>query len=464
MSSKSRITLTCKKPDEQKVRSFKVQFGAVNIFLGLALAVVGQSAWAATIYKDGNTKLDFTLQALYGAFHSSESYNQGGPVKSGAAGWQEGVLRAGFKGQTLLPGLHDSSLYGETTWVASGTWDGGDAAGYTDGSERRASIDRAYIGWRSGNLMHDWGKDFVDVSVGSQKIQIGDGFIINGDGLSVGNNIADGQFDRGGAYYLTPRNAFHNTVKLHLGAQDLWRGDLIWLKSDNEIKAKPELGIAVLERGDEHATFGLTYIKGLGVDESLANSFSAQRDGLEVVSLRGQGDFGIKDLFLSFEYAHEDKSRGQEHAWYAEGAWTFSQLPWTPRLSYRYSRYSEDYDPLFSGYSRGYGTWFQGEVASNYSGPFQRNAGIHMAELQLHPTANLTLGALAYSFRSLDKRQGDLDASEVDAYVDWSVGENWVISPLVGLYKPKKSAEQGGSQLGNDNLNVYSQLVVAFHF
>ncbi|WP_092259393.1 hypothetical protein [Pseudomonas sp. NFACC13-1] len=69
MSSKSRITLTCKKPNEQKVRSFKVQFGAVNIFLGLALAVVDQSAWAATIYKDDNTKLDFMLQALYGAFH-----------------------------------------------------------------------------------------------------------------------------------------------------------------------------------------------------------------------------------------------------------------------------------------------------------------------------------------------------------------------------------------------------------
>lgn len=432
--------------------------------LGLALVAFDHSAWAVPLYADDESKLDFTVQAMYGAFHSSESYNQGGPIASGAAGWQEGFIRAGLKGTTRFPAFLNSSLYGGATLVGSGTWDGGDAAGYTDGSERRVSFDHAYLGWRSGDWLEGLGEDFVDISAGSQKIQVGDGFIINGDGLSVGNNLANGKFDRGGAYYLTPRNAFHQTAKLHLGAQGEWRGDLIWLKSDNEIKAKPELGIAVLEHGDEHATLGLTYIKGLGVDERLANAFSRQRDGLEVTSVRGQGDLGVKDLFLSFEYAHEDKAQGQEHAWYAEAGWTFSDVSWSPRVGYRYTRYSEDYDPLFSGYSRGYGTWFQGEVAANYSGPFQRNAGIHMARLDLHPSDRLTVGAVAYSFRTLDKRQGDLDAEEVDAYLDWEVDEHWVISPLVGLYKPKKSAEQGGSQLGNDNVNLYSQLVVAFHF
>lgn len=432
-----------------------------SIATALALSASGASAY--TFYDEDGLKLNLNVRGVVGVFHSDESYNQGGPIGKGSVSWQEGFLRYGLSGEQRFAAAADSSVYGEFNVVSNGTWGQGDAAGYTDGSERRTAVDRAYAGWRSGNLFPALGADGIDFSAGSQKVRVGDGFIINGDGLSVGKNLDNGSLNRGGTYYLSARDAFNETAWLRLGGKQGLRGDLIWIKSDNEIKAKPELGVAVLEHVSDAGTLGLTYIKGLDVDEHLANPFTAQRDGLEIMSIRAQGDAGIKDLFLSFEYAHEDKKAGNESAWYGEAGWTFSDVPWQPRIGYRYSRYSEDYDPLFSGFSRGYGTWFQGEVGGNYSGPFLRNNITQMFSLGLTPHADVALGALYFDFDTLDRRQGDLRGKELDLYMDWTVG-HFTISPLVGFYQPKKSAEQGGSQLGSNDLNLYSQLVVAFTF
>ena len=73
------------------------------------------------------------------------------------------------------------------------------------------------------------------------------------------------------------------------------------------------------------------------------------------------------------------------------------------------------------------------------------------------------MGVLLFDFNTLDRSQGDLAARELDLYVDWTVG-HFTVSPLVGLYKPKKSAEEGGAQQGSDDLNLYSQLVISFAF
>ncbi|NBA96272.1 hypothetical protein GUY40_15155 [Pseudomonas sp. R5(2019)] len=430
----------------------------------LTLLGLCSQAGAYTLYQADGLQVDSRVLLSYGLFHSDESYNQGGPVKNGAIGWSEGFARYGLYATQRLDALGNSTLYGEFNLVSSGTFGSGDAAGYTDGSERRTAVDRKYLGWRSGDLFPALGTDGLEFSAGSQKIRVGDGFIINGDGLSVGHNLGDGGLDRGGAYYLTARNAFDQTAWLHLGGKGPWTGDLIWIKSDNQIKAKPELGVAVLEHHAAEGTLGLTYVRGLGVDKDYANPFSAQRDGLKVVSLRGQGNLGVESLFTSFEYAHQEKQQGDESAWYMEAGWTFAQAPWQPQLAYRYSRYSEDYDPLFSGYSRGYGTWFQGEVAANYSGPFQRNATVQMLRLEAKPHRNVAVGALLFDFNTLDNRQGDLSARELDLYVDVNFDNGLTISPLIGLYKPDKSAEQGGSQLGSRDLNLYSQLVVTYGF
>lgn len=116
-----------------------------------------------------------------------------------------------------------------------------------------------------------------------------DAGLVKGEGFAVNASIikADASRQRGvpgdepvsrdrcGAYYLTPRNAFDQTAWLRLGGKQGLRGDLIRIKSDNEVKAKPELGVAVLEHVGDTGTLGLTYVKGLGVDDKLANPFSA---------------------------------------------------------------------------------------------------------------------------------------------------------------------------------------------
>ncbi|MNR62131.1 hypothetical protein D3C85_1840610 [compost metagenome] len=58
----------------------------------------------------------------------------------------------------------------------------------------------------------------------------------------------------------------------------------------------------------------------------------------------------------------------------------------------------------------------------------------------------------------------NLDAQELDLYVEWAVNEHLIVTPLVGLYKPEKDADSGGNQVGGNGTNVYSQLVVAVPF
>ncbi|HSC84671.1 MAG TPA: hypothetical protein VLC30_13735, partial [Pseudomonas sp.] len=131
---------------------------------------------------------------------------------------------------------------------------------------------------------------------------------------------------------------------------------------------------------------------------------------------------------------------------------------------YRYSRFSENYDTLFYGFSRGYGTWFQGEVAGNYAGPFNSNARIQKVGLTLTPLENLNIGALFFDFDTIDHSLGNADGNEIDLYAEWGVTENLMVMPLIGLYQPDKSAEQGGFQIGNDDKNLYSQVVFATFF
>ncbi|MCY1404353.1 hypothetical protein D3C76_677620 [compost metagenome] len=239
----------------------------------------------------------------------------------------------------------------------------------------------------------------------------------------------------------------------------------MWLKSDNRAQAKSEMVVGTLEHVAEAGTVGLTYIDVTDVDEEFASPIQLDRRDMKTYSLRAQGNAGVENLFLSGEYAHQDKKDvDSEDAWYLEAGWTFSDVAWKPSVNYRYSRFSENYDTLFYGFSRGYGTWFQGEVAGNYSGPFNSNSAIQHVGFKVSPLENLNLGVLFFDFDTLDKDLGNTDGRELDLYAEWGATENLMVMPVIGIYQPDKSAEEGGTQLGNDNTNLYSQLVFAFMF
>lgn len=431
--------------------------------LVIGCALDGSPVAAYELYNQGDSILNGDIEAVFGAYHSSESYDLVGSRDEGSSSWRDAYVKYGLSGSQGLAG--NGTLYGALNLLSSGTWGDGDASGLTQGSERRTAVEDAYLGWRSADLFPWLGKDGVDISGGRQAINIGDGFLIQGDGVSFGDVDLGADFDRGGAYYLAARKAFDQTAVLRLGGDQGWRGDLIWLKSDNPAQAETELAIGNLEHVAEFGTLGLTWIHGLDVNQRYAQILGLEhRDGMDTLSLRGSSSLGVENLELLGEYVKQDKDGGDESAWYLEGSWTFADTAWTPTVTYRYSRFSEAFDPLFYGLSRGYGTWYQGEVASNYAGPFNRNTQVHHVGLKTAPRENLTLGALYFDFNSLDESRGNLGGRELDLYLEWMVNDHLLVSPVVGFYQPDRGSDEGGLQLGGNSTNTYAQLIVGTFF
>ncbi len=435
----------------------------IKQYTPLALALsISFPTHAYELYNQNGSILNADLEAIFAVMHSDENYAVFGNREAGSSNWREGYIKYGLSGSQELG--DNGSLYGAFNLLSSGTWGDGDAGGFTEGTERRTDVEDAYLGWRSGNLFPALGENGIDISAGRQEVIIGDGFLIKGDGLNFGDVDLGADFDRGGAYYLAARKAFDQTAVLRLGGEKGWRSDMAWLKSDNRAQAETELAVATLEHVAEPGTLGLTYIRGLDVNERFATPAQLERDGMDTISLRGVGSLGVENLNLSAEYATQDRSSGRENAWYLEGSWTFADLPWSPTATYRYSRFSEAFDPLFYGMSRGYGTWFQGEVAGNYAGPFNSNTRVHHVGLKASPLENVTLGALYFDFDPIDRDLGNFGGQELDLYAEWMVNDHLLISPVVGFYTPDRSADQGGLQLGGDDTNAYVQLVVGTFF
>lgn len=440
-------------------RQSSIHLCGTGLMLGLIAAAGAPQANAYSLYSDANNQLDATGVAVYGIFHSQKNYD-GQP---GGSSWREGFIKYGLTGTHTLDNM--GTAYGAFSLVSSATWGQGDPGGFTDGSERTTKIEDAYMGWRSGDLFPTLGKDGVDISGGRQVIKLGSGFLINDDGTNTGKAPAEGDLNRGGAYYIAARHAFDRTAVLRLGGQDGLHGSAQWLKSDNPIQANTELAAGTLDYTMSAGTLGLTWIHGLDVSDRFATEAQRQRRGMNVYSLRGEGNAGIPNANFAFEYASQTKDSGTDTAWYGEAGYTFADVAWTPSLTYRYTRYSTTWDPLFTGLSTGYGTWFQGEVAANYAGPFSSNTGVNHMALKAKPLDNLTLGALFFDFKTLHKQNTlNLDAQELDLYAEWAVNAHLIVTPLIGLYKPSKDDQSGGNQVGSNRTNLYSQLVVAIPF
>lgn len=406
-----------------------------------ATAIIALPAHAYNLYSEDGAELNLDIEAVFGTFSSDENYF--GKSGNGST-WQEGYIKAGFSGSKAIS--EAATVYGGINFVSSGTWGDGDAGGNTDGSERRTALEDAFIGFRT---------DMLDLSFGRQNFSIGDGFLINGDALNLGEGVFTDS-DRGGAYWLAARKAFDKTAIARIGGDEGLRGDLFYLHSDNTAQAEMELAGANIEYITEVGTFGSTYIKGLDAVNNTA------RDGQKTMSVRYQGNAGVENLFLSAEYA--DQSQGDNsddaNAWYAEAGWTFANVAWSPQLTYRYTKYDDGFDSLFYGFNRGYGTWFQGEVAANYAGPFGSSATIQHVALKASPTEMLSIGALYFDFSDSSTFGANSEGQEVDLYAEWVVNEHLIISPLVGVYSPDNSNQ---TQNTSDD-NFYAQVIAIVPF
>lgn len=437
-----------------------------RVFCLIASGLMVQSVSAIELSQSENHVLNADLELMGGIFSSDKNYV--GDTDDDGAQWQEGYIKYGVSGHYTLGS--DVTAYGKLGGITSATTGDGDAAGFTTGDETETSLEDAYIGFKSGDLLPFLGHNGLDVSLGSQNLSIGDGFLIEGDALNFGEGLNGGgfDFDRGGAYWLAARKAFNKTAVVRVGGDTGLRSDLFWLESDNRAQAEMELGGINLEYVADHGTFGLLHLKGLDVNDRYAQALGmTNRDGQDTTSIRYQGSAGIDQLFLSAEFVSQnqgDSSHKDANAWYTEAGWTFDNVTWSPAVNLRYTTYDEEYDPLFFGFNRGYGTWFQGEVAANYAGPFGSDSDVLHVGVKAAPTPAVTVGALFFDFNNTGNGTGAIDGQEIDMYAEWGVNENIFLSPLIGFYKPDNSAGSGGSQLKDDNVNTYVQLigVVAF--
>lgn len=429
-------------------------------------AAFANPALGYDLYAENGHELNFDLEAIVGTFHSQENYLF--DTDRNGASWQEGYIKYGLSGH--YGQTSGSTLFGAVNLLSSATWGDGDAGGFTSGDERETDIEDAYLGWRSGNLLPALGENGLELSYGRQNVTIGDGFLINGDALNLGDNFNDGvlHFDRGGVYWIAARKAFDRAAVARIGGAEGLRTDLLWLESDNKGQAETEMGGFNAEYVSDTGTFGLLYLEGLDVNDRYASALGlTNRDGQETLSLRYQGNAGVENLFLSGEFVTQDQgdnSRPDADAWYMEAGWTFAGLPWAPSISYRYANFDEGFDPLFYGFNRGYGTWFQGEVGGSYASPFNSDADVQQLALRATPTETLSLGALLFDFSDTAGGSGAIDAQELDLYAEWVVNDNLILSPLVGFYKPDNSAANGGTQFDNDDTNVYAQLLAIVLF
>ncbi|MFC2971672.1 hypothetical protein ACFOJE_05510 [Azotobacter bryophylli] len=434
----------------------------------------GTAAHAFEVYSDeeSKTKLDAKLSAVYGFFSSQKSYNgfAQGQQHHGRTNWHEGYAKYGVYGETGFGLPAGSTIYGGLSAISSGTWGDGDAGGFSSGHEYRTAFEETYGGWKSGNLFPFLGENGLDISGGSQNLVIGKGFIINNDMFQYGDTFGK-SYDRGGMYYLSGRSAFDKTAVVRVGGASGPRGEFAWVKSDNMGQGAMEFALANLEYNAENSSVAFMYLKGIDVSQRAAREFAdyfAERDGMDLYNLRGSTNAGIENLTLDMELVYEDKV-SDGFAGYAAAAYDFADVAWTPRLSYRYSRFSKHYDALFFGYQR-YGTWWQGEVAGDYSGPYNMNSDIHQLSLLLHPHETVTLGANAYHFHTIDSHQkyagNNVNASgdELDLYMEWAPTPTYYVAPLLGLYKPHHDRAHGGTQNGDNNLNVYLQMIVGLYF
>ena len=415
---------------------------------------VSLSASASLIHAaDLDYKIEPFVDVTYGIFNSQKSYAN--PEDGSKKTWQELSAQYGVKG-TLE--LSQASVYGSLIGVSSATFGDGDAADNTNGHERKTNIGEWTLGVKDTHGKEAYSK--YDFSVGRQNVVIGDGFFVAGDALNLGEPPADGQLNRGGAYYLAARKSFDFTTVLKFRPWEQLSTEFAYLKSNNKAQFSPELFVTDLKYQQDKIGVGFTYLDVLSLDDE---EHVSDRQNLKNYALHFNYNVNPALEFKS-EYVIQDQANATEHAGYLGLSYNFSDLAYKPSVGYRYSRFSEHYDPMFYGNTVGFGTWFQGEVAGNYAGPFNSNANIHQISLSMSPRENLMFGALAYKFDSLKKQPIDLNAFEIDIYSVWSVNKNINIIPLFGFYKPKHDLSDGGNQMPNNKLNTYSQLLLQYTY
>lgn len=403
-------------------------------------------------------QIDYEIQpyadVMFGIFHSEKSYANHDDNHPGKT-WQELGAKYGFKASASFD---QHAVYGSAIAISSATYADGDAAHFTNGHERKTDLGEWSLGIKDTTAQQDFSR--YNLAIGRQNIIVGDGFMVAGDAVNLGESVADGTLDRGGAYYLAPRKAFDFTTVLQYRPLDKLTTSLYYLKSDNKAQYSTEMFVGDGIYQTEKFGLGATYLEVLDLDDAFHET---NREHLKNYALRG--NYALSPhLQIKSEVVYQDNAQSHENAAYVALNYQLPDSAYQSTIGYRFSHYSEDYDPMFYGNTVGIGGWVQGEVAGNYAGPNNRNSNIHQLSFSMSPKQNLMLGAFAYKFDTIKETQQNLSGYELDFYSVWSLNPHINVIPLIGFYKPKKDIQTGGSQYPDKQWNTYTQLLLQYSY
>lgn len=360
--------------------------------------------------------------------------------------------------------------YGEVSAVGAVTVGDGDPGGFTTGGDGDIDLETLFIGWRSGDATADGERPVLDISLGRQSLNIGDGFLIDDGNLDIGNDSG---------VWLVPRQAFQRTALARIDYRAV-HTDLFFLEADPD-HDEPALAGANLEYQFETAGHaGLLYFHILDADPP---AVFGPRQGMDVISARlNDWRLPIFSQIALWGEAARQSGEGRDakfdaSAWYAEVIYHFEKLRWTPSLSYRYAYFSgdadpgdftrRDFDPLFYGYDvRGWGTWFQGEVIGGWL-LFNNNQRNHLVHLAVSPSETLSIGLIGGTFSLAESNYLGIPVTErhfgdeINVYTDWSLNENVHVSAAYGVMFPGAGAIEA---FGDDENFHIIEVGVYFNF
>lgn len=438
----------------------------------VALTVVG-SAQAAEVYNKNGVLLN--LNGEIQAFGSAVTEDFYTGTERGDTGsevtWTEGLAKLGLSGEVDI--TRGWKVFGAVTGIMNGNGGEGDAGGFGMGGDGDVGLFEAYGGikYESANK----GGPSIKLSGGKQAIKIADGFLIGADVSTMGSGFPGAATDEGGTYYLNARKAFNNTVLLNVETGTPIRFDVFHLETGKRQQGHAQVAGGNVEWVDEKwGKLGFMYTRILDSDPA-PFQFAARLEDTNMYTIHGATSFGIKDFELAgnFTSQQRDGSGDQEvdaYGWALGATYKFSNARWTPEIMYRYSQFSGDdastleregFDPLFFGSLR-WSTWFQGEIAANYSGPFQSNNDVHQVRLTVNPTETLALSAIVNRFELLEDSatvDADYFGTELSLIAEFTVNKNLYISPLYGVLLPGEGYEQTWGK-DDDPVHLFQVLAI----
>ena len=426
-----------------------------------------------TLWRDGDSHLTPTFQVDTALFAESNAWFGEAEANAGdhVDYWGEFGVMPGLEGVLALG--EGGKLRGRVSAVWTTTQFGLDAAGsnFDDRHPNELTLEDAYVGWSSGNLFPSLGEDAIDLSFGSQRYQVGNGFLFWDGGT-------DGGSERGG-YWIGMRKAFQLAAIARLKTGP-FMGEVVYLQP-NDVKdsSTDVVGMNLEWTFGERASVGGGYWY-------FADSDITRRDGLDVFDLRGSVKplDSLPGLALSAELVYEENgSVNQSWGGYVEVGHSWDAAPCKPSLSFRYASFTGDrededqvegFDPIFYGFS-GWNTWYLGEIFGEYVAT-NRNLDVYMVRLGAKPAEAWTVNLFYFAFvldefaneltpRLFDPRIVDIEdkdlGHEVDLTVDWAMNDHLAWSFVVAAMFPGNGVEQA---TGGNSVWTHAMLYASLSF